>query len=93
MIETHNILSVIIDENIHEDLHYILENKASFNEIKILCRLFFRINDITGDTLMRVYNSENRDYVTNIPLLQSFIKECNGEEEIEALIRTLTDNN
>ena len=84
-----SILKVQIDEFIHSGGMYWLEKHASFSEIKILMKIFCRWGNVTGDDLWEIYNSENKDYVTNIPLLKEFIKDCNSDSEIESLIRGL----
>jgi hypothetical protein len=90
MKEYNNILIVQIDEFIHSDGMYWLETHASFLEIQLLMRIFCRWANITGDDLLEIYNSKNKDYITNIPLLKEFIQDCNSDSEIEALIRGLT---
>lgn len=85
----YNILKVQIDEFLHFDGMNWLEKNASFSEIKMLMKIFCRWANINGDDLWKIYNSENREYLTNIPLLNEFIKDCNTETEIESMIREL----
>jgi hypothetical protein len=85
----HNILTVLIDETMQSGGSYWLENNCSLVEIKTLLKIFTRNSNITGDDLWDIYNSENRSYVTNIPLVNEFIKDCRSESEIESLIKNL----
>jgi hypothetical protein len=85
----HSILKVQIDEFVHSSGMYWLEKHASFAEIKTLLKIFCRWSNTTPEDLWEIYNSENRDYLTNIPLLNKFIKDCNSDSEIESMIRGL----
>jgi hypothetical protein len=85
----HSILKVQMDEFIHSNSMYWLEKHASFSEIKTLLKIFCRWANVNGDDLWKIYNSENREYITNIPLVNEFIKDCNSESEIESMIRGL----
>ena len=85
----HSILKDQIDEFIHSNGMYWLEKHASFEEVKILMKIFCKWAHINGNDLLEIYYSENRDYITNIPLLKEFIKDCNSKSEIEYMIRNL----
>ena len=85
----HNILKVQIDEFIHGHNMCWMEKNCSFSEIKILLKIFCRWANITGDNLWMIYNSENKEYITNIPLLKVFINDCQTDDEIEELIKEL----
>jgi len=87
--EDYSILEVQINEFIHASGMYWLERNCSWEEIKTLLRIFCRYGNVTGDDLWNIYNSENVEYITNIPLLKEFIKDCNSESEIESMIRGL----
>lgn len=87
----HSILKVTINEFIHADGMYWLHRNCSFFEIKKLMNIFCRYGNITGDDLWDIYNSENREYITNIPLLKEFIKDCQSDGEIESMIRGLSE--
>ena len=61
----------------------------SFNELLIFTRLLFKWNNYTPDFIWGIYLSDNREIITKIPLIESMLKECSNEVEIEELIKSL----
>lgn len=84
-----NLLNNSIDEYAHSDNDSYIENNVSFQELRVVTNFFFTRQGFTADDLWNTYNSENREMITNIPLIKSFIKDCSNEKEIEELIRSL----
>lgn len=84
-----NLLNNSIDEYAHSDNDSYIENNVSFQELRVVTNFFFTRQGFTSDDLWNTYNSENREMITNIPLIKSFIKDCSNEKEIEELIRSL----
>ena len=74
---THNILYVLLDEFVHGS--FDISDRVSFNEVRTIARVFFRLNGTTADDLIEIYNSENREYLTNIPCLKMMLKDCTNE--------------
>ena len=84
-----NILEVCIDEFAHSNNKKYMEQNMSLEEIRVITKFFFKWNGITSDELWDKYNSEDKDYITDIPLIKTFLKDCSNDTEIEKLIRSL----
>ena len=84
-----HILSICLDEYVHSNTDDYMEKNLSFEDLRKITKFFFGWQGIVGDDLWRIYNSENKELVTKIPLLQSFINDCDNNKEIEILIRSL----
>jgi len=84
-----NLLEICIDEFAHSDNRKYMEQKISFNELLVITKFFFKWNKINSDELWHIYNSENKETITSIPLVKEFLKDCRNDEEIEKLIRSL----
>lgn len=84
-----NMLTICIDELAHSDYNQYIEQNLSLVQLRNLTKFFFDWKGITSDELWYIYNSDNKEIITNIPLVKSFIKDCKNEQEIESLIRSL----
>ncbi len=84
-----DMLTICIDELAHSDYNDYIEQNLSLEQLKNLTKFFFGWKGITSDELWHIYNSDNKEIITNIPLIKSFIKYCKNEQEIENLIRSL----
>ena len=84
-----NLLEIYIDDFAHAPSEDYMNEKLSLFELKVITRFFFRWGGLDGDDLWDKYNSDNREMITDIPLVQYFIDDCKNIEEVESLIRGL----
>jgi hypothetical protein len=84
-----NLLEICIDEFAHSNNKPYMEQKMSFEQLLVFTKFFFKWNNFTSDYLWEIYNSENKEIITDIPLIKEFLKDCSNDNEIERLIRSL----
>lgn len=89
---SYNVLSSTIDEFIHGDNIGIIAEKVSLSELKVILKFFLKTyGGITGEELVTIYKSQNKEYVTNIPLIKQFLKDYDTEIDKELFIKSLLD--
>jgi hypothetical protein len=73
--EKNNLLYDLINEFAHygtNNSHEILSEKVSFEEIKLMLKIFLRVTHNTHINLCDEYD-DHKEYILNIPLFKSFV--------------------
>lgn len=86
----HNILEVQMLDFVKTGGIDWMERNVSFFDLQVLTKILFKWGNISEEDLWNIYNSENKEYITNMPLIKEFLKDCSTDEEIKELFKSLT---